>query len=148
LEIYLKETATRQLRQKNENVRVMVEGRWNTCRETKRGTTGRSSVAGHEMRRQQGARVVVVGRETRRRWQGARVGVSGGGLVGSRGEKRRQRWRQRNGGSGSTRGGGSGSTELALLEWPELAESGRNLQREMEEQLARARKKGILFLSP
>jgi len=78
------------------------------------------------------------------------VVVSSGGLAGSRREKRRQRRRKRNNGSGSdsTRGGGSGSTELALLEWSELAESGRNLQREMEEQLARARKKGVLFLSP
>jgi len=79
------------------------------------------------------SRVVVAGRETRRPWQGARVVISGGGLAGSRGEKRRQRRRQRNGSSGSTRGGGSGSTELALLEWLELAESGRNLQREVEE---------------
>ena len=74
--------------------------------------------------------------------------VSSGGLAESRREKKRQRRRQRNSGSGSdsTRGGGSGSTELALLEWPELAESRRNLQREMA---AGAREEeGVLFLSP
>ena len=73
------------------------------------------------------------------------VGGSRGGLAGSHGEKKRQQRRQRNSGSGSgsTRGGGSGSTELALLEWPELPESHRNLQREMA--AARARKKGFCF---
>ncbi|QCD83687.1 hypothetical protein DEO72_LG2g4034 [Vigna unguiculata] len=71
--------------------------------------------------------------------------VSSGGLAGSRGEKKNQRRRQRNSGngSGSTRGGGSGSTELALLEWPKLAASRRNLQRAMA--AARARKKGLCF---
>ncbi|QCD99948.1 hypothetical protein DEO72_LG7g1235 [Vigna unguiculata] len=118
-------------------------------------------VDGRETRRRQGARVVVsrgggwtrdetavAGCETRRRWQEARVVVSSGGLAGSHGEKKKQRRRQRNSDSGSdsTRGGGSGSTELALLEWPELAESRRNLQREMA--AAHARKNGVLFLSP
>ena len=65
------------------------------------------------------------------RWQGARVVVSRGGLAWwSRRKSQReeeiamtaaQRW-QHNGGSGSTGDGGSGSTELVLLEWPELAE--------------------------
>ena len=71
----------------------------------------------------------VAGREMRRRWQEARVVVSSGGLAGSRKENKRRRQRNSGSGSGSgsTRGGGSGSTELALLEWPELAESRRNL---------------------
>ena len=128
-----------------------------------RGLTwwSRMVVDGRETRRRQGACVVVsrgggwtrdettvAGCETRRRWQEARVVVSSGGLAESRREKKRQRRRQRNSGSGSdsTRGGGSGSTELALLEWPELAESRRNLQREMA---AGAREEeGVLFLSP
>ena len=76
------------------------------------------------------------------------VGGSRGGLAGSHGEKKRQQRRQRNSGSGSgsTRGGGSGSTELALLEWPELAESRRNLQREMA--AGAHEEEGVLFLSP
>ena len=44
------------MRQKNESVRVVVEGRRNTCRETERGT-----------RQRQWSRVVVDGRQTRRR---------------------------------------------------------------------------------
>ncbi|QCE01216.1 hypothetical protein DEO72_LG7g2510 [Vigna unguiculata] len=112
-------------------------GRRNTCRETERGTTGRSSVAGCETRRRQHngdrglawwSRVLVSRGGLARR---SRVVVSRGGLTWwSRRKSQReeetttmtmQRW-QHNGGSGSTGDGGSGSTELALLEWPELAE--------------------------
>jgi len=70
----------RQLRQKNENVRMVVEGCRNTCRETERGTTGRSSMAGRETRRRQGARVVVSRGGGRTRDETA-AGGSGGGLA-------------------------------------------------------------------
>ena len=97
---------------------MVVEGRWNTCRETERGTIGRET----RRRQHNGGRGLA--------WWSREV-VSRGGLAWwSRRKSQReeeiamtaaQRW-QHNGGSGSTGDGGSGSTELVLLEWPELAE--------------------------
>jgi len=66
LEIYLKTNRGATIAAKERKCSHGGVGRWNTCRETERGTTGRSSVAGRKTRRRQGARVVVDGCETRR----------------------------------------------------------------------------------
>ena len=60
----------RQLQQKNENVRVVVEGRRNTCRETERGTTAGAAWP------EQGARVAFSSEVAEREAETAAAGGS------------------------------------------------------------------------
>ncbi|QCD81863.1 hypothetical protein DEO72_LG2g2193 [Vigna unguiculata] len=144
LEIYLKETAAQQLRQKKENVRVRnggavtvvgaewpearkFDGSWWKKKRVSRGGGGTSKHLWRDKERDDWPEQCGRRRNetaAAQRWQGARVVVSRGGLAWwSRRKSLReeettttaaQRW-QHNGGNGSTGDGGSGSTGARVV---------------------------------